>query len=162
MGTRLGFPCTFIVARYRPGKMSAFSLDSNVNEGTFLPSYCNADADDSLARYSKSPQSSPQNTVKDDRDFNGIQGFQDSAEPQAGVTFEPMNSWERNVGQIGVEQQSAEALLNGIFPRVSQEGSQYDGAKIIVEDEGEKRDKEPYKGNEIRSQRVASKNITTQ
>lgn len=162
VGTRLGFPCTFIVARYRPGKMSAFSLDSNVNEGTFLPSYCNADADDSLARYSKSPQSSPQNTVKDDRDFNGIQGFQDSAEPQAGVTFEPMNSWERNVGQIGVEQQSAEALLNGIFPRVSQEGSQYDGAKIIVEDEGEKRDKEPYKGNEIRSQRVASKNITTQ
>lgn len=153
MSKRLGFPCTFIVARYRPGKVNAFTLASNINEGTFMPSYCNADQDDP-----NSLESNSQNTLKDSKDLStNIQSFQDSVGPQDGVTYEPMNSVDRNLEQLGVEQQNTEALIKGILPNLSYVGSQYDGGKIIVEDEGVKRDKEPSRRTKTEGQHVASK-----
>lgn len=153
MSKRLGFPCTFIVARYRPGKVNAFTLASNINEGTFMPSYCNADQDDP-----NSLESNSQNTLKDSKDLStNIQSFQDSVGPQDGVTYEPINSMDRNLEQLGVEQQNTEALIKGILPNLSYVGSQYEGGKIIVEDEGVKRDKEPSRRTKTEGQHVASK-----
>ena len=116
---------------------------SNVDEGTFLPSYCNAEPSDGLADYSSRLDSTPQNLFRDQRGMNSIQGFQVSAQPQAEVTFEPMYSWERNIDQVGDEQQSTEGLLNGILPHVSYVGGHYIGPRIVVDDEGVKRDKGP-------------------
>ena len=153
MSKRLGFPCTFIVARYRPGKVNAFTLASNINEGTFMPSYCNADEDDPNSLGSNS-----HNALKDSKELStNIQSFQDSVGQQDGVTYEPMNSVDRSMEQLGVEQQNTEALIKGILPNLSYVGSQYDGGKIIVEDEGVKRDKEPSRRNKTEGQHVASK-----
>ena len=158
MSTRLGFPCTFIVARYRPGKVNAFTLASNINEGTFMPSYCNADEDDDQTGNPNSLESNSQNTVKDSKELStNIQSFQDSVGPQDGVTFEQMNSSDRSLEQLGVDKQNTEALIKGILPHLSYVGSQYDGERIIVEEEGVKRDKEPSKRKKKEGQHVASK-----
>lgn len=47
-GMHQGLPCTFIVARYTPGVINSYGLESNIDKGLFLPSYCNAERDEGL------------------------------------------------------------------------------------------------------------------
>ena len=97
---RLGFPCSFIVARYRPGGMTAYAMDSNIEKGMFPPSYCNADKDDGLMStwYPSSfleERRSPA-FVKNSEEFYNDQRFQEPLEPAYGVTYDAVNSWDPN------------------------------------------------------------------
>ena len=160
-GTRLDFPCTFIVARYRPSKMSAFDVDSNIDRGLFLPSYCNVDGDYGLMSpgYPSSLLSEgiPPNTAKHAENLHDEQRFQNTEEPQAGVTFELLPSWERDIdeqdAQGFLKEQPDTQAASRFIPHVSYEENQYDeGASrnvvsMLVEDGGLKRGYKPSKEN---------------
>lgn len=143
LGTRKGLPCTFIVARYRPGEMNPFTAESNIDKGIFLPSYCNADVDEGLMStgYSSSflAERGPPNIVRH---------FRDPVAPATEVTYEPVSSWERNTdGQDAqglFREPELDAQAPNIFlPHLSYVGSQLDGENMMVEDDAVKREYKP-------------------
>lgn len=149
VGTRLGFPCTFIVARYRPGEMTAFAMESNIDKGMFLPSYCNADKDDGVMS-TWYPSSFPEDNRslvldKNGEEFYNTQRFQDpSSEPAYGVTYDALNSWDLNNdeqdGQGLLNEEVDTQAINGFLPAlVSYSKNQFGVGKTMVEDVGLKR-----------------------
>lgn len=153
LGTRLGFPCTFIVARYRPGKINEFSMDSNIDKGLFLPSYCNDDGDDMMTSegYPSSfpSQRTPPNMAKQGDYHRSVQqsSFQNTVEPA--VTYEPFTYWDRNIdendaqGYRFLNEQPDRQAQDRFLPHVSYVGKSQDGVQMIVEDDSVKRDYEP-------------------
>ena len=98
-GKRRGLPCTFIVARYRPGVMNAFEMDSNVDKGSFLSSYCNADKDEGLMSTGYPSTFFQEGATKQDNqpfpEAQPLGSFQYTAVPPSSVSFVPLGPWEK-------------------------------------------------------------------
>lgn len=126
-GMRRGLPCTFVVARYRPGIMNVYELDSNVDKGLFLPSYCNADKDEGLMStgYPSTFFLEGANKQNDEplRGAQTMSSSQNNAAPQSGVSYYPLGPWEKNIdaqdvrGLLRVRPDSK--TQNSLLPRVN-------------------------------------------
>ena len=100
-GKRRSLPCTFIVARYRPGVMNAFEMDSNVDKGSFLSSYCNADKDEGLMSTGYPSTFFQEGAAKQDNqpfpEAQSLGSFQYTADPPSSVSFVPLGPWEKTM-----------------------------------------------------------------
>ncbi|PFX24966.1 uncharacterized protein LOC111330987 [Stylophora pistillata] len=126
-GTRRGLPCTFIVARYRPGVMNAYEMHSNVDSGSFLPSYCDADKDKGLMStgypstfFQKGVAQQFNEPPPDPQSFSN---FQNNADPLTSVTFYPLGPWEKTIDSQDESDftrvQPDEKKLYSLSPRVN-------------------------------------------
>lgn len=146
-GMRRGLPCTFVVARYRPGVMNAFEMGSNIDKGLFLPSYCNADRDEGLMSTGYPSSFFLDSITKQNdesiHDSHSLSSSQNTAGLPAVVTYLPLSTWEKNI-----DAQDMRDILkapNSFLPRVQlDEGRIQDDVSMVVDDNAWKRDyKEP-------------------
>ena len=150
LGTLHGLPCTFIVALYQPGKMNDSDVKTNINKGLFLPSYCNAEGDESLLStgYPSSflPKDSQQTNLSP-QSVQLLRGFQAVAEDTSGVAYVPFTSLERDVDEQDMEgflnEQPDIQAPNRFLPHISYVENPNNRVAMVVEDNGLKRDYEP-------------------
>lgn len=134
VGMRQGLPCTFIVARYMPGVINAFGLESNIDRGLFVPSYCNAEKDEGLMSTgfpssfvleSTTQQNDESTPARDDQ--------QTSSSSTNGISYFPLSSWEKNIDAQDVhdlvKEQTGSEADNSFLPRINLAESKYDEGK---------------------------------
>ena len=155
-GMRQGLPCTFIVARYTPGVVNPYGLESNIDRGLFLPSYCNAERDEGLMSTGFPSSFFLESTNKQtDKSSAPSDDQQTSSSSINGVKYFPLSSWEnhidaQDVHDLGKEQTEAE-VANNFLPRInladsrSDEGKNYQEVPMVVDDNAWKRGYEPFK-----------------
>lgn len=162
-GMRQGLPCTFIVARYSPGVISAYGLESNIDRGLFLPSYCNAERDEGLMSTGFPSSFFLESTMKQNDespapsdDHQIFSSSQNTARAPNGISYFPLSSWEKNIDAQDVhdlvkEQTDSEAA-NSLLPRInlaenkSDEGKNDEEVPMVVDDNAWKRSYKPPKG----------------
>ena len=156
VGMRQGLPCTFIVARYTPGVINAYDLESNIDRGLFVPSYCNAERDEGLMSTgfpssffleSTTKQNDESSAGSDDQQTSS--SFQDTGRAPNGVSYFPLSSWEKNIDAQDVhdlvKEQTGSEAANSFLPRINLSESKYDEGKndqeiqMVVDDNAWKR-----------------------
>ena len=155
-GMRQGLPCTFIVARYTPGVINSYGLESNIDKGLFLPSYCNAERDEGLMSTGFPSSFFLESITKqNDQSSAPSDDQQTSSSSTNGVSYFPLSSWEKNINAQEVhdlvkEQTDSEAA-NSFLPRInlaegkSDEGQNDQEVPMVVDDNAWRRGYEPSK-----------------
>jgi len=155
-GMRQGLPCTFIVARYTPGVINPYGLESNIDRGLFMSSYCNAERDEGLMS-TGFPSSFFLESINKQSDDSSAQSDdqQTSSSSANGVSYFPLSSWENHIDTQEVhdlvkEQTDSEAA-NNFLPRInlaestSDEGKNVQEVPMVIDDIAWKRGYEPSK-----------------
>lgn len=150
-GMRKGFPCTFIVARYRPGVINSYGLESNIDKGLFLPSYCNAEKDEGLMS-TGFPSSFFLDSITGQRDESPRDDHQPSSTenaegPPNGIPLFPLRSWEKNIDSQDVhdllKQQASSKAAGSFLPRINLAENKLDEVTMEVDDGNWKRSYKP-------------------
>lgn len=157
-GMRKGLPCTFIVARYRPGVINSYDLESNIDRGLFLPSYCNAERDEGLMS-TGFPSSFFLDSINEQRDESPGRNHQPSsssqntAGPSNGIPYFRLRTWEKNIDAQDVrgllKEQTNSKTAYSFLPRINlaenklDEGKSQDDVSMVVDDDDWKRSYKP-------------------
>ena len=155
-GMRQGLPCTFIVARYTPGVINSYDLESNVDRGLSVPSYCNAERDEGLMSTGFPSSFFLESTNKLNDESSAPSDYQQTtSRSTSGVSYLPLSSWEKNIDAKDVddllEEQTDPEATNRFLPRVnlavskSNEGRNDQEVPIVVDDNAWKRGYDPSK-----------------
>lgn len=162
-GMRKGLPCTFIVARYRPGVINSHGLQNNIEKGLFLPSYCNAEKDEGLMS-TGFPSSFFLDSITEQRNQYPSENhqlsssFKNTAGTPNGRPYSPLRTWENNIDAQDVhdllkEQTSSKAAYS-FLPRINlaenrlEEGHNQDEVSMVVDDDAWKRSNRPSRDKE--------------
>ena len=182
-GMRKGLPCTFIVARYRPGVINSYGLQNNIDKGLFLPSYCNAEKDEGLMS-TGFPSSFFLDSITEQRDqspsenHQPLSSFKNIAGIPNGTPYSPLRTWEKNIDAQDVrdllkEETSSKAAYS-FLPRINladnrlEEGHNQAEVPMVVDDEDWKRSYRPSRDEEsihpdkhsIRKSKQSSKHVS--
>ncbi|XP_078365267.1 uncharacterized protein LOC144649614 [Oculina patagonica] len=157
-GMRKGLPCTFIVARYRPGVINSYGLESNIDRGLFLPSYCNAEKDEGLMS-TGFPSSFFLDSITEQRDkspgrnHQPSSSLQNTAGPSNGIPYLRLRTWEKNIDAQDVrdllKEQANSKTAYSFLPRINlaenklDEGKNQDEVSMVVDDDDWKRSYKP-------------------
>ena len=154
-GMRQGLPCTFIVARYTPGVINSYGLESNIDRGLFVSSYCNAERDEGLMSTGFPSSFFRENTNKEnDQSSDPGDDQQTSSSSTNGVSYFPLSSWEKNIDTEEahdlVKEQTDSEVADSFLPRINlAEGKSDEGKNdeelSMVDDNAWKRGYKPSK-----------------
>ena len=97
-GMHHGLPCTFVVARYKPGLPSVLGHNDQMTRGIFTPSYCDTDKDAGRlsSGYQTSVSTEEEDPVPEDRQTTEYTPSS-RPDPSRGVTYLPLATWEKNI-----------------------------------------------------------------